>query len=135
VLSNFRGLFTKQKDDTVKEVSTPTPAVRKQKIAAKPKSNKDAIAASAGNSTLISGLQPRTSVRGDEGTISRPFPGRGDYIQKMASSCAVSPMPDSPALSDTGRISSLAMEILDLARRETNTLKKEKLIRVCRSVL
>jgi hypothetical protein len=136
VLSNFRGLFTKQKDDIVKEVSTPTPAVREQKITAKPESRKDATGASAVNPTLFSGLQPRTYfVRGDEGTISRPFSGRGDHSQKMTPSCAVSPMPDSPALSDTGRISSLAMEILELARREQNTLKKEKLIRVCHSVL
>ena len=132
VLSNFRGLFTKQKDDTVKEWSTPTPAVRKPKATAKPKSMKHATAAIAGNSVLISGLQYRTrSVPSDEGNVSQFRPSRQDSIERIATSYSAPPMPNSPALPDTEGISSLTMEILESARREPNLSKKERLIRVC----
>lgn len=109
VFSNFRGLFTKHKVEPTKETSgIPQP---KHKSGSKSKTSSRATLANTDNHGASS------STNGQGSSAGAGVSGLGSELQ-------------SPAQSDTGMISHVAMEILDFARREGDTSRKERLIKV-----
>ncbi|KAM5444956.1 hypothetical protein MferCBS31731_000412 [Microsporum ferrugineum] len=106
VFSNFRGLFTKHKPDAPKENT------RHLLSDVKPMAtNHVKLSVPASHSV------PHLGTNGN-GHQNADFNSR--HLEP----------PRSPALRDTGRISSITMEILDSARNEVDTTRKEKLIRL-----
>lgn len=105
VFSNFRGLFTKHRVDPTKETSgIPQP---KHKSVSKLKTSSHATLAGSDNQGASNSASGHDAITG-----------------------LVSAASQSPALSDTGTISRVAMDILDFARREADTSRKERLIKV-----
>lgn len=110
VFSNFRGLFSKNKFEGQKEKNhIPIPYT------------KPVATSNLKLSVPVSYSVPHFGTNGN-GVPNGTSDGGVNYRHLEP--------PRSPALRDTGRISSITMEILDSARNEIDTLRKEKLIRV-----
>ncbi|KAF3481205.1 uncharacterized protein GIQ15_03964 [Arthroderma uncinatum] len=106
VFSNFRGLFTKHKAEGPKENTRHLLSYAKPTVTSHLK-----LSVPASHSV------PHLGTNGN-GNLS------GEFIHRHPEP------PRSPALRDTGRISRITMEILDSARHEVDTSRKEKLIRL-----
>lgn len=110
VFSNFRGLFSKNKSEAPKEIMRPLISYAKPTVASNFKLSVPASHSVPHLGTNGSGVPSGTS--------------NGDISYRHLEP------PLSPALRDTGMISTITMEILDSARNEVDTSRKEKLIRV-----
>ncbi|KAK2739092.1 hypothetical protein FQN55_009625 [Onygenales sp. PD_40] len=128
VLSNFRGLFTKQKAEPASERQTSTAPKRK---------DLEKVKATNGGS-----MSPGSPVDRSPSRYSRysrrdnkpSTPSRStheDHSRTASDNQTISSqMAGSPALFDLGNVSALTMEILTSARDEPDNSKKEKLIRL-----
>ncbi|KAL1955060.1 hypothetical protein VTO42DRAFT_9049 [Malbranchea cinnamomea] len=118
VFQNFRGLFAKNKDHLKGTSKVPAAG---------------AITSSEYNSHSNGAIASRNSIRLDQSRsqvfhsdqISDDLPAR-----TLRPVYSVSQLAESPAMRDTNNISSLTMELLEAARLEQETSKKEKLIRI-----
>ncbi|KDB27275.1 hypothetical protein H109_00950 [Trichophyton interdigitale MR816] len=110
VFSNFRGLFSKNKSEAPKEIMRPLMSYAKPTVTSNFKLSVPASHSVPHLGTNGSGVPNGTS--------------NGDISYRHLEP------PRSPALRDTGRISTITMEILDSARNEVDTSRKEKLIRL-----
>ncbi|OAX84731.1 hypothetical protein ACJ72_00897 [Emergomyces africanus] len=142
VLSNFRGLFTKQKtDSTTAGVSTQGNMYASSSITAKRKYLERVKAANSGKVSTGSPMErsfsrrargsSRAENRGEDKLITPSREAGGDRSRPASDSLTInSQMADSPALSGIRNVSVLCMHVLDTARDEPNGSKKEKLIKL-----
>ncbi|EFE31208.1 uncharacterized protein ARB_01827 [Trichophyton benhamiae CBS 112371] len=110
VFSNFRGLFSKNKSEAPKEIMRPLISYAKPTVTS--------------NFKLSVPASQSVPHLGASGSGIPSGMSNGDISYRHLEP------PRSPALRDTGRISTITMEILDSARNEVDTSRKEKLIRL-----
>ncbi|EEH09788.1 predicted protein [Histoplasma capsulatum G186AR] len=141
VLSNFRGLFTKQKNDSATSnananananASSSTNAKRKDLERVKA-ANSGKL--STGSPTERSLSRHARGSRADKRVEDNPnTPSRDatvDHSRPTSDALTItSQMADSPALSGIRNVSALCIHVLDAARDEPNGAKKEKLIKL-----
>ncbi|KAK2798552.1 hypothetical protein FQN50_008820 [Emmonsiellopsis sp. PD_5] len=129
VLSNFRGLFTKQKAE---------PASERQASTAPKRKDLEKVKATNGGSmspgSPVVDRSPSRYSRYSRRENKPSTPSRGtheDHSRTASDNLTISSqMAGSPALFDLGNVSALTMEILTSARDEPDNSKKEKLIRL-----
>ncbi|EGE80835.1 hypothetical protein RJZ56_001712 [Blastomyces dermatitidis] len=140
VLSNFRGLFTKQKNDSI-TASANSGAGASSSTTAKRKDLERVKAANSGKLSTGSPMErsfsrrargiSRADKRGEDnrGTSSRD--SNVDQSRPASDALTVtSQMADSPALSGISNVSALCMNVLNSARDEPNGAKKEKFLQL-----
>ncbi|PGH04501.1 hypothetical protein GX51_03493 [Blastomyces parvus] len=140
VLSNFRGLFMKQKTGSI-TASANSGAGVSNSTTVKRKDLERVKAANSGKLSTGSPMERSSSRRAraisradkhgedNRGTSSRD--GTGDQFRLTSDSLTVtSQIADSPALSGISSVSALCMNVLNSARDEPNGAKKEKFIQL-----
>ncbi|KLJ06711.1 hypothetical protein EMPG_17802 [Blastomyces silverae] len=140
VLSNFRGLFMKQKNHSI-ATSTNSGAGASSSTTAKRKDLERVKAANSGKLSTGSPMgrsfsrRARETSRSDKGgednrgTSSRD--GGGDQSRPTSDTLTItSQIADSPALSGISSVSALCMNVLNSARDEPNGAKKEKFLQL-----
>ncbi|KKZ61115.1 hypothetical protein EMCG_04260 [[Emmonsia] crescens] len=144
VLSNFRGLFTKQKNESTTVGAGAHHASAKASTSTTTAKRKDLERVKAANSGKLSTGSPmersfscraRGGSRADKRTEDKPSTPSRDASRDRSRPTSgalniTSQMVDSPALSGIRNVSALCMHVLDSARDEPNGSKKEKLIKL-----
>ncbi|OJD22670.1 hypothetical protein ACJ73_05981 [Blastomyces percursus] len=140
VLSNFRGLFMKQKNDSITAsansgVGASSSTTAKRKDLERVKAANSGKLSTGGPMERSFSRRARAISRADKrGEDNRATSSRNDGgNQSLPTSDALtvtSQMADSPALSGISNVSALCMNILNSARDEPNGAKKEKFLQL-----
>ncbi|WEW54717.1 hypothetical protein PRK78_000140 [Emydomyces testavorans] len=122
VLSNFRGLFTKHKAESLKENPIHTPSHQNERI-----SRKSRVSLKGERSITRSPVRYYQAIFGTDREVqaSQELRNHGATASGNPSVTQVA-----PAFADTRNVSGLAMEVLDSARAEPDAGKKEQLVRL-----
>ncbi|KAI1914099.1 hypothetical protein LOZ12_002984 [Ophidiomyces ophidiicola] len=122
VLSNFRGLFTKHKTEVTKETTAAMPPRPKERLSRKSKTSLN-----GGRSVTRSPVRCYQAMFGTDREVqaSNELQNNNTTLSINSSTTHVV-----PAFADTRNVSGLAMEVLDTARVESNSGKKEELVRL-----
>lgn len=122
VLSNFRGLFSKHKPDSVKETSIATPAHHNERLSRKSKASL--------NGNRASNRSPVRYYQAIFGTDREIQASQESQNRNASSSTDPAASQYAPAFADTRNVSALAMEVLNSVHAEEDDARKEKLVKV-----
>ncbi|EEP77987.1 predicted protein [Uncinocarpus reesii 1704] len=129
VLQNFRGLFTKNKPEQLKEIppsDVPT-GNHKERLSRKSKASLN-----GGRSITRSPVRYYQAVFGTDREVQA---SQELHDAKNTPSTNISPTQVAPAFANTRNVSGLAIEVLDSARAEPDTQKKEQLVKLGRILI
>ncbi|PGH00644.1 hypothetical protein AJ79_08160 [Helicocarpus griseus UAMH5409] len=145
VLSNFRGLFTKQKSESARAAAEANPGAKENGNASSTTTakRKDLEKVKAANSGTLSTGSPaersgsrrargRSHSKYDENQLAAPsHDDGGDHSRQTSDGLTIgSHMEGSPALTSLRNVSSQCMDILDSARDERNLTRQDELFKI-----